>query len=325
MGAGAGAYFWRSVGGLFTRTDVVLDPAGGGALNVLMIGSDSREDIDDPEDIQRFGTPGGRRADTIILAQVVPSERRGVLLHFPRDLWVDIPDHGRGKINSAYQYGPQAVIDSVQTVTGVPVNHYMEIDLRGFRSMVDAMGGLDICLSEPLYDSQLNFRLEEGHNHLDGHSALSFVRARYATPDGDFGRIRRQQQFFKAVIAKVGRPSVLANPLRLNELGRAFASNVTVDQYFQLDDMIRFALQVRRVGPDQLETLSVPGRSGAAGGQSVVFLDESEASPIFQALQEARDPTPTPEPPPPGAPAPEAPAPPPEDVPAEEAPAPTCA
>lgn len=288
-----GFLYWRVIGGLFDRTDVTLQPAANGALNVLLVGSDSREGLDSDEDLTRFGSVGGHRADTIILAQLVPGQRRGVLLHFPRDLYVPIHRQGRqtnGKINSAYGHGPQTVIDTVTELTGIPVNHYMEIDIRGFRAMVDAVGGIDVTNEGPLYDSKLNFRLPAGTSHLDGNQALSFVRARYATPDGDFGRIRRQQQFIRAVMDKVGKPSVLGNPVRVNELARAFASNVRVDQYFQLDDLVRFALSVRDTGVDRLETYSVPGDIGSRGGASVVIMRESEAAPIFAALRNVDDP-----------------------------------
>ena len=288
-----GYVYWRVIGGILTRTDVNLDPAAGQALNVLLVGSDSREGLDDPIDVERFGDVGGKRADTIILAQLVPSQQRGVLLHFPRDLYVTVHRPGgqfQSKINASYGYGPQSVIDTVGALTQMPINHYMEVDIRGFRGMVDAIGGIDITNETALYDSKLNFRLPAGTSHLDGNQALSFVRARHATPDGDFGRIRRQQQFLRAVMGKVGKPSVLGNPIHVNQLAHAFAKNVKVDQFFQLDDLVRFALSVRRVGPDQLETFSVPGDVSSIGGQSVVQMDVAAAEPLFQALRNVDDP-----------------------------------
>jgi LCP family protein required for cell wall assembly len=290
-----GTYTYAKViNGLLKRTNVTLAPASGQALNVLMVGSDSREGLTDPKDVERFGEVGGKRADTIILAQFVPNLKtpRGVLVSFPRDLFVTVIGGGRqfqSKINAAYGFGPQSVIDTVGALTGVPINHYMEVDIRGFRGMVDALGGIDVTTEAALYDSKLNFHLPAGKNHLDGNQALSFVRARHATPDGDFGRIKRQQQFLKAVTAKVGL-SVLANPRRVNSLARAFASNVKVDQFFQIDDLVRFALSVRRVGPDQLETFSVPGNIGRVGAQSVVLMDQTKATPLFQALRDVKDP-----------------------------------
>jgi LCP family protein required for cell wall assembly len=294
-GVAAGYAYWRVINGLFTRTNVALEAAAGGVLNILLVGSDSRQGLDDPLDVQRFGSVGGKRADTIILAQIVPREQRGVLLHLPRDLYVTV--HGSGqqsnaKINSAYNFGPQGVIDTVGSLTRLPINHYMEIDIRGFRQMVDAIGGIDVCVNETnFYDSKLNFRLPQGTSHLDGNSALSYVRARHATPDGDFGRIKRQQQFIRAVMGKIGNPSVLGNPARVNDLARSFASNITVDQTFQFDDLVRFALSIRRVGPDQLLTYSVPAHSGRVGGQSVVLIDTQQAEVLFSALRNGADPS----------------------------------
>jgi LCP family protein required for cell wall assembly len=294
VAVGVGGYlYWRVIGGQFDRVGVDVHAAEGNVLNVLLVGSDSREGLAEAGDTERFGQVGGQRADTIILAQLVPTQQRGVLLHFPRDLYVPVHAEGsvrEGKINSSYGYGPQSVINTVSALTRMPINHYMEIDIRGFRAMVDAVGGIDVTNDTALYDSKLNFRLPAGTSHLDGNKALSFVRARYATPDGDFGRIRRQQQFIRAVMSKVGQPSVLANPVRVNQLAQSFAANVKVDQYFQLDTLVRFALSVRRIGPDQLETFSVPGDVGARGGQSVVLMDTVAAEPIFAALREGRDP-----------------------------------
>ncbi len=296
--ASVGGFFLyaRVINGLFTRTNLELDPAHGKAMNILLVGSDSREGFQSAVDKARYGGPenvSGRRADTIMLAQIIPREQRGVLLSFPRDLWVNIHANGQefhSKINSAYGFGPQAIIDTVGALTGVSINHFMEINLFGFRRMVDAIGGIDVCLNRAIYDSQLRYSLPAGTNHLGGVSALNFVRARYATPGGDFDRIHRQQQFIRAVMSKVGRPSVLGNPVRVNSLARAFAQNVKVDQFFQLDDMVRFALSVRRVGLDQLETYSVPGDIGFAAGQSVVQMDAARAQPIFAALQQAKNP-----------------------------------
>ncbi len=293
---GAGYAYWRVIGGLFTRTNVNLDPAAGGVLNILLVGSDSREGLSDPMDVERFGAVGGKRADTIILAQIIPGEQRGVLLHLPRDLFVTV--HGAGgrqydaKINSAYNDGPQGVIDTVGALTRIPINHYMEINISGFRQMVDAIGGIDVCIEDSnFYDSKLNFRLPQGNNHLDGNSALSYVRARHATANGDFGRIERQQRFIRAVMGKIGKPSVLGNPVRVNELARAFARNITVDQLFQFDDLVRFALSIRRVGPDQLLTYSVPGHGGRVGSQSVVLMNPNEAEVLFSALRNGADPS----------------------------------
>ncbi len=290
-GTVGGYLYWKVIGGLFTRTSVELAQSGGKALNVLLVGSDTREGLTDPLDVERFGSVGGKRADTIILAQLVPGEQRGVLVSFPRDLYVTVHNAGttrQAKINSAYGYGPQSVIDTVGSLTGMPINHYMEVNINGFRGMVDAVGGIDVTNATSLYDSKLNFRLPSGRSHLDGNQALSFVRARYATPNGDFGRIKRQQQFLKAVMSKVGNVQTLSNPRKVNNLARAFAKNVTVDQFFQLDDLVKFALSVRRT--PSLETFSVPGSIGSAGGASVVLMDTTKAEPLFQALRDVEDP-----------------------------------
>lgn len=303
LGLVGGYYYWHTIAGLFQRTKLSLNPVAGGAMNVLLVGSDSRQGLNSPEDVRQFGTVGGRRSDTLILAQLIPSQQRGVLISIPRDTWVTVHHGGRtfeGKINSAYQYGPQAIIDTVYALTGVPINHYVEVNFGGFRRMVDALGGIDICNAQTFYDPVINFGLSYGPHHLTGNQALQYVRTRHATADGDFGRIKRQQEFFRAVMAKVGRPSVLGNPIRVNRLATAFAQNVTVDQYFKMPDLVRLAISLRRAEQNQLETYSVPARVGHIGGQSVVFIDNYKAEPLFAALRAVRDPAPvmaTPAPP----------------------------
>jgi LCP family protein required for cell wall assembly len=293
LGVAGGYYYWHTIAGLFQRKTLNLTAAAGGAMNVLIVGSDTREGITTPEDIHQFGTVGGHRSDTLILAQLVPREQRGVLISIPRDSWVTVHHEGRsfeGKINSAYQYGPQAVIDTVYALTGVPINHYVEVNFIGFRRMVDSLGGIDVCNQQSFNDPVINFSLSAGEHHLTGNQALQYVRTRHATADGDFGRIKRQQEFFRAVMAKVGRPAVLGNPLRVNSLATAFAQNVTVDQFFRLPDLVRLALSLRRAQQNQLETYSVPARVGHIGGQSVVFVDNTKAEPLFAALRSVRSP-----------------------------------
>jgi LCP family protein required for cell wall assembly len=296
LGLAGGYYYWHTISGLFQRTSVNLTAAGGGTMNVLMVGSDTRAGITNPADIKEFGSEAnvsGHRSDTIILAQLVPSQQRGVLVSIPRDTWVTVHHDGRtyeGKINSAYAYGPQAVIDTVYAMTGVPINHYVEVNFVGFRKLVDSIGGIDICNQTTFFDSVIGYGLTAGPHHLDGNDALQYVRTRHATADGDFGRIKRQQEFFRAVMSKVATPGVLGNPVKVNRLATVFAQNVTVDQYFRMTDLVRLALSLRRVGQNQLETYSVPSRVGNIAGQSVVFTNTSQAEPLFAALRQAKDP-----------------------------------
>jgi LCP family protein required for cell wall assembly len=291
----AGAYaYWRAIDDLLERTTVQLDHGNGNVMNVLVVGLDSREGLTAPEDIVRFGPDEGHRlADTIFLLQILPSERRGVVLSFPRDLYVTVHAGDRrirDKINTTYNRGPQAVIDTVSALTGVPINHYVEVNFGGFRTMVEAVGGVEVCNERGMYDRELNFTVPAGTMELDGNQALSYVRSRHLTPDGDFGRMRRQQQFLRAVVDKVGRPSVLANPLRVNTLAQAFARNVTVDPFFNLDDMVRLALDVRSIGPDQLVSHSVPGRPSSIEGDPIVIMDDAASELLFQALRNRVDP-----------------------------------
>src|SRR4029077_20726433 len=124
------------------------------ALNILLVGSDSRAGLTSAADIARYGSDtsvSGQRADSIMLLQIIPKQQRGVLLSFPRDLWVNIqrgPQSFHSKINASYSFGPQVIIDTVAALTGIPINHFMEINFLGFRRMVYAVGGIDVCMNE---------------------------------------------------------------------------------------------------------------------------------------------------------------------------------
>ncbi|MDP9302106.1 MAG: LCP family protein [Actinomycetota bacterium] len=289
--------------------------------NYLLLGSDSRAGL--PIDEQhRFGTNqdigGTNRADTIMLVHTDPALQKAIVLSFPRDLWVDIPGHGRDKINAAFQGGlegggPQLMANTVANLTGLPIDHYLYVDLAGFQNVVDTLGGVDLCI--PSYDvntpgwlsqhtaSGVDTKIyygEPGHvadpntgldvlpgcQHLDGFQALAYVRTRSLPCDAipDFSRIGRQQQFLRAVINQMLRPTELA---KAPTLVQPVLANLHRDQGFLPGELVYLVGQLRGLTTGAVEFRSVPGVAGMEGSKSVVLMDPA-ARQIFTAIRDGK-------------------------------------
>jgi LCP family protein required for cell wall assembly len=256
-----------------TDVDLALDAiASQGPLNFLILGSDSRAFVSDPTDRASFGGTGdvgGQRADAIIVARVEPRSRRGLLVSFPRDLRVRQPGRrGLHRINEAFEKGPQGVIDVLKLNFDIPVHHYLELDFAGFRSMVDAIGGVRMYIPSPVRDRKTGLDVRTpGCVVLDGRQSLAWVRSRAFTyqeagkwrsdPTGDIGRIERQQEFVRRLMAQAIRRGAL-NPLRANRLANAAMANLKVDSSFRVRDGLRLVQAFRGVGPAAVEMLALP-------------------------------------------------------------------
>ena len=189
------------------------DPCTKHPCNYLLLGSDSRKGLT-PEEIAAYGSnahDNGKRSDTIIVVHTNPDTNKAVILHFPRDLWVNIPGQGWNKINQSFNAGlqnggPELVARTVKSISGLQINHVMYVDLAGFQGVVDALGGVPMCVDRPLYDRLAGLNIPKaGCYTFDGRTALAYVRARHLPGDciPDFARIGRQQQFLRAVLNKL--------------------------------------------------------------------------------------------------------------------------
>jgi len=233
----------------------------GKGLNYLFVGSDAGP-----------GREGGR-SDVIMLAHI-PEDRHNVtLIHFPRDLYVDIPGHGKNKINASYAYGgAPLLVQTLQNLTGAHVDHVAVIGFEGFKAMTDAVGGVDVYVAES--SSQDTVRFVAGTTmHMDGTTALEFVRSRYQLSEGDISRGQRQQEFFKALMLKVLSGDTLTNPVKLASLVDAATNNLTVDQSVDIGQTQQLALSLRSVRKDQVRFITAPFSgfaNNAAGDVDVV-------------------------------------------------------
>jgi polyisoprenyl-teichoic acid--peptidoglycan teichoic acid transferase len=292
-------YRWSQV----TKYDVKLKAAvAGEPANYLLVGSDSRENIDpDDPDAGGFladGEVGGERSDTIMVLRVDPQEQAAQLLSFPRDLWLPIADdHGTDRINAAYGYGRQVLIDTIEQNFDLTINHYVEIDFVAFRDVVDHVGGVPLWFDQPVRDDHTGLLIETPGCHvLDGSQALYFARSRYLeyqTPSGswqtdptaDFGRITRQQIFIRRAVDKAVDQG-FTNPGRLNRLLGSVLPKVGIDRSLDAGDLLDLAGHFRNFDTDQLVTHTLPTEDHrTSGGAAVQLLVEREAEPVLNVFR----------------------------------------
>jgi LCP family protein required for cell wall assembly len=273
------------------------DQESGKPVNILVLGSDSRARLSPAEQLEK-GIPeklGGERSDTIILAHFDPARNKAVLVHLPRDLLVEIPGHGEGKINEAFHLGgPRLMVRTVQLFTGLPIHHYVEVDFVGFRRLVDGLGGVRMCVNRPIFDELARLRIPKaGCYRFEGDTALAYVRARHVEGDviPDFARIARQQQFIRALLNKLLSVNSL---VRLPSLVRLTTENVTTDdrlsgaQILYFGDKLRELAQQDPTGARTVDLRVVPSVPRDIDGVSYVIAEQPEARNLFRALELGR-------------------------------------
>ena len=270
--------------------------------NYLILGSDSRAGLT-PEEQEQFGTNqdigGEQRADTIMLVHTDPALQKSIILSFPRDLWVPIPDHGEDKINAAFEGGvngggPKLMAQTVADLTGLRIDHYLYVDLAGFQGVVDTLGGVEMCppayLADPatgrIQDILTGLDIEPGCQEMDGATALAFVRTRHLPCDNvpDFSRIGRQQQFMRALFTQMLRPEKVA---QAPTLVTPVLENLRRDHGLLPGDLVYLVGQMRGLTTGAAEFRAVPGTAGWEGSLSVVHMDPS-ANQIFAAIRDGR-------------------------------------
>ncbi|AWB84861.1 LCP family protein [Corynebacterium liangguodongii] len=267
------------------RVDALPDEriANTAGTNWLLVGSDSRQGLSE-EDIARYGTGGDLgvgRTDTIMLLHL-PRSGKATLISIPRDSYVEIPGYGMDKINASFAYGgPKLLAATVEQNTGLRVDRYAEIGMGGLAGVVDAIGGVDICVTEPIQDPLANLSVEPGCQKMDGATGLGYVRTR-ATAQGDLDRVGRQREFLSAIVSAVTSPRVLLNPLRSIPLALALPKMFTVNTGDHIWDLARVALAMR--GGIATETVPLGGFTDTEVG-SVILWDDAAAEALFSSLR----------------------------------------
>lgn len=262
-----------------------LAPLDDGPLNLLIIGSDSRDMLTREE--QRELSTGraenypGARADTIILLSISGTDT--AMLAFPRDLFVTRCDDTVGRINAAYNIGgTSCLVDTVTQVSGLPVHHTMAMTFAGVRNVVDAIGGVELCIEAAINDADSGLNVDAGCQRLDGAQALGFVRVRKI--DDDFQRIRRQQQFIAAVAHELRSPRVFLNPLKLARLSRAAGEVVTIDDTFGVLRAPRVARGIGQLALGNTPVYTVPATPDRTAQGAWILRLGDEATALFEAF-----------------------------------------
>jgi LCP family protein required for cell wall assembly len=280
----------RRIPGVFPAESNRPARAPGRAQNWLLVGSDRRADQattgrDATRALWRYGA---QRADTIMLVHLPADRDRAYLVSFPRDAWVPIQGHGDAKLNAAFSFGgPPLLITTIERLTGVRIDHFAILDFEGFRTMTDALGGVDVHVTRTVWAPAQKVLWPAGTHHLDGARALDFVRQRHNLPGGDLGRIKRQQAFLKALARRVVDRGTLTNPLKLNAFLEASTKAVSADESLTTSTLRSLALQFRSVRPGDIVFVTAPvAGMGTEGRQSVVYLDQAKGQPLYRALRE---------------------------------------
>ena len=235
-------------------------------LTFLLAGSDTRSQLEPGE------TPDGR-SDAIMLARFSADRQHAQIISIPRDSWVDIPGHGRNKINASYSFGgPTLLIQTVEQLTQVRIDHYVAIDFDGLIQVTDDLGGVDVVVAETTSNGPYTF--PAGLNHLDGDKARWYLGQRYGLPGGDFDRVKRQQQYLQSMFAKLFSANTFTDPQRLDSALLAVTSAVKLDDTLGNGELVRLAYSLRNVRPENIAFFTAPVLgTGMEGPASVVYLD----------------------------------------------------
>ncbi|RSS66702.1 LCP family protein [Streptomyces sp. WAC06614] len=269
-----------------------------GAQNVLVIGSDSRAGANAELD---HGNVSGARSDTAMLVHIPEGRSRATAVSIPRDTLVTRPEckdrdgeavssANRVMFNSIYGLaGPACVVKTVEQLSGVRVDHFVEVDFAGFKGLVDALGGVTVTLDKPMSGAKGGLKLDAGTHRLNGEQSLKFVRTRYGYGDGsDLGRIGLQQQFMMALLDEIKKQDVLGNPARLYKLADAGTKSLTTDSDLgSLTALADFAQSMKGVDPGTMETLMLPVAYDRIDPNRVVVA-QPQADQLWEAVRNDR-------------------------------------
>lgn len=266
-------------------------------VTVLMLASDSREELT-PQEREELGTgmAWGARTEVVALVRLDPEADSLRTVHVPRDTVLTLCDGSEGRVNAAYGVGERSGVGGiscvVQTLTawsGLSIDHAVLADFGGFVDIVDAIGGVEMYLDQPLYDRRANLDLQAGCQVLDGADALAFARAR--SIDNDFGRISRQQRLLIELRDQLAENGVLSEPVRTLRFAEAVASSLQIDSSLTLNRIRELATEHRRTVQLPLDMRTTTGSPDTSGGAWLLRPDEEVAAELFTWLLEG-DPEP---------------------------------
>ncbi|MEU1085453.1 LCP family protein [Streptomyces sp. NPDC005576] len=277
-------------------------PSGSRGMNLLLVGTDGRDHITAAEKKRfRLGGAPCHCTDTLMLVHLSEDRRRASVVSLPRDSYAVIPAHtdrttGKRhashpvKLNAAYaEGGPTLTVRTVEQLTGIKIDHYLEADFTSFMKTVDALGGVDICTVRPLKDTYTGLDLPAGTHRLGGGGALQYVRSRHIDGAADLGRMERQQKFVAAVIERATSKGVLLNPVKFQQVVSAMLGSVRADEGFGTEQMLELGSAMRGFTAASSEFASVPVGDPSfpvKGIGSTVKWDTARANALFRTLRE---------------------------------------
>lgn len=266
------------ISGVFPKVPAAAQPAASdGGQTFLLVGVDSRSDL--PTTGRDAKAPewkyGAQRSDTMMLVHLPADHSGAYVVSLPRDAWVDIPGHGKAKLNASFSWGgPPLLIDTVQRLTKVRVDHLAVIDWDGFKKLTDSVGGVNLVV-------------DGASRHMNGTQALTYVRERHHLARGDFDRTHRQQYFLRTLLSKVMQPSTFKNPVKAGEVLDDLTAAVSVDDRLGDGDLRDLLWDNKKVRPGNMVFMNAPAKgTGTISGQSVVLLDQTNGSDLWRAMRE---------------------------------------
>jgi LCP family protein required for cell wall assembly len=274
------------------------------AMNYLLVGSDTREGLSKAElkalRVGSVATAAGKRSDTMLLVHISKARDKAILISIPRDTFALIPEHKsksgkiipavHSKINSSFNWGgAPLLIQTIEEMTELKIDHYVEINFAGFARIVDSIGGVEVCTKKNINDPKSHLILEAGVHTLNGIESLKYVRTREFDGMGDLGRMQRQQAFMSAVLRKATSAGVLLNPVTMASFINSALSAVTTDSELKNSDLIALAKQMKSLSTSSVRTLTVPLSNlsyNSNGVTSAVLWDPVLAPQLWTRLRE---------------------------------------
>ncbi|MEV7343131.1 LCP family protein [Streptomyces sp. NPDC093544] len=271
-------------------------PLPSGALNILVLGSDSRSG--DENAALGGGSSAGARSDTAMVFHIDEGRTAATVVSIPRDTLVTRPSCPTSSggttsvaygsmFNSAYSVGgPVCAVKTVESITNVRMDHFIEIDFSGFADLVDALGGVTVTTDEDIDDEDSHLKLEAGEHHLDGAQALALARTRHGIGDGsDLGRIGLQQTLVKALLEQISATDLLTDPAKLYKVADTVTGSLTTDTGLDsLTELMSLGQSLRSLPSDALKTVTMPVVTAASDPNRVVA-NEPEASELWESLR----------------------------------------
>ncbi|MEU6217433.1 LCP family protein [Streptomyces sp. NPDC047022] len=283
-------------------------PAAGHGMNILLVGTDGREGITEQERHEfHLGGDPCHCTDTVMIVHISEDRDRATVVSLPRDSYAQAPaytDRATGvqhpahpiRLNAAYaEGGPGLTVRTVEGMTQLKIDHYMEVDFISFMKTVDALGGVRVCTATPLKDGFTGLDLAPGTHLLGGGQALQYVRSRHVDAASDMSRMQRQQKFLAALIDRATSSGILLNPMKFRDVTRAVLSSVRADPGFGTDELLGLSHAMRNFSPRSSEFTTVPigdTKFPVAGLGSTVKWDDAKARALFRSLRDDRPLTP---------------------------------